>query len=111
VLIAYLVGIYGGYFGAAQGVILLASLRLLLPDRLQRLNGLKNVLGGLANLVAAIGFILFANINWEAALLIAIGSTIGAALGASYGRLIPDEALRKVVITVGVTVAIVLFVT
>ncbi len=59
-VVAFLVGIYGGYFGAAQGVILLAALRLLIPDRLQRLNGLKNVLVGIANGVAAIQFMLIA---------------------------------------------------
>src|ERR1700712_4310315 len=96
IAIAYFVGIYGGYFGAAQGGILLAALRLLLPGRLQRLNGLKNVLAGLANLVAAFIFIIFAHINWEVAGLIAAGSIVGAALGASYRRLVPHHLARAV---------------
>ena len=110
VAVTFTVGIYGGYFGAAQGVILLACLRLLLADRLQRLNGLKNVLVGIANGVAAIAFVIFANVNWTAVGLVAAGSTIGALLGSTYGRRIPDELLRRTVIVVGVAVAVVLFV-
>jgi uncharacterized protein len=109
VAMTFTVGIYGGYFGAAQGVILLACLRLLLADRLQRLNGLKNVLVGIANGVAAIAFVIFANVNWTAVGLVAAGSTIGALLGSTYGRRIPDELLRRAVIALGVAVAIVLF--
>jgi uncharacterized protein len=107
--VTFTVGIYGGYFGAAQGVILLACLRLLLADRLQRLNGLKNVLVGIANGVAAIAFVIFANVDWTAVGLVAVGSTIGALVGSTYGRRIPDEPLRRAVIAVGVAVAIVLF--
>lgn len=110
VAVAYAVGVYGGYFGAAQGVILLAALRLLLADQLQRLNGLKNVLVGIANGVAAVQFALFADVAWAAAGLVAVGSTIGAALGARYGRRLSDTLLRRVVIGVGVAVAVVLVV-
>lgn len=109
--LAYAVAIYGAYFGAAQGVILLAGLRLLIPEDLQRLNGLKNVLVGVANGVAAIQFILFAEIAWAAAALVAVGSIAGAQVGASYGRRIPDERLRWTVVAVGVAVAIVLVAT
>lgn len=107
---AYGVGVYGGYFGAAQGVILLAALRLLLPDALQRLNGLKNVLVGLANGVAAAGFVLFADVAWDATALVAAGSIVGAALGARYGRRLPDRVLRTVVVVGGTLVAVVLVV-
>jgi uncharacterized protein len=107
---AYGVGVYGGYFGAAQGVILLAALRLLLPDALQRLNGLKNVLVGVANGVAAIGFVLFAHVAWDAAGLVAAGSIVGAALGSRYGRRLPDHVLRTVVVVGGTLVAVVLVV-
>ena len=74
----FLTGIYGGYFGAAQGVILLAVLRLAFADDLQRLNAVKNVLAGVANAVAAVLFIAVAEIAWEAAALIAGGSIVGA---------------------------------
>ena len=106
----FAVGVYGGYFGAAQGVILLAALRFLIPDDLQRLNGLKNVMVGVANGVAAILFVIVAHVAWDAAALIAIGSISGAQLGARYGRRIPEQALRWTVVTVGVIVAVVLIV-
>jgi hypothetical protein len=108
--IGFAVGVYGGYFGAAQGVILLAALRFLIPDHLQRLNGLKNVMVGIANGVAAILFVIVAHVAWDAAALVAVGSITGAQLGARYGRRIPDQTLRWTVVTVGVAVAIVLFV-
>jgi uncharacterized membrane protein YfcA len=104
----FAVGVYGGYFGAAQGVILLAALRFLIPDGLQRLNGLKNVMVGIANGVAAILFVIVAHVAWDAAALVAAGSIAGAQLGARYGRRIPDQTLRWTVVTVGVAVAIVL---
>jgi uncharacterized membrane protein YfcA len=105
VVAALLTGIYGGYFGAAQGIILLAVLRLCFDDDLQRLNGVKNVLAGLANGVAAVYFIAVADVAWGAALLIAGGSIVGAQLGARYGRRLPQESLRRVVIVAGVIVA------
>ncbi|HVW45655.1 MAG TPA: sulfite exporter TauE/SafE family protein [Solirubrobacterales bacterium] len=108
--IGFAVGVYGGYFGAAQGVILLAALRFLVPDRLQRLNGLKNVMVGIANGVAAVLFMIVAHVAWDAAALIAVGSIAGAQLGARYGRRIPDGTLRWTVVTVGVAVAVVLIV-
>jgi uncharacterized protein len=106
----FAVGVYGGYFGAAQGVILLAALRFLIPDHLQRLNGLKNVMVGVANGIAAILFIIVAHVAWDAAALVAVGSIAGAALGARYGRQIPEGKLRWTVVTVGVAVAIILIV-
>lgn len=106
--VAYAVGVYGGYFGAAQGVILLALLQLLLPDDLQRLNGLKIALATVANTVAAIGFIIFAEVAWEASIVIAVGSTAGAAVAARYGRRLPSETLRRIVVVGGTLIAIVL---
>ena len=108
---ALFTGIYGGYFGAAQGIILLAVLRLCFDDDLQRLNGVKNVLAALANGVAAAYFIIAADVDWKVALLIAGGSIVGAQLGARYGRRLPQEALRVVVIAGGVIVAALLIVT
>ena len=94
----FLTGIYGGYFGAAQGVILLAVLRIAFADDLQRLNAVKNVLAGVANAVAALLFIAVADVAWEAAALIAAGSIAGAWAGAHYGRRLPEEWLRRIVI-------------
>ena len=103
-------GIYGGYFGAAQGIILVSLLRLTLADDLQVVNAIKNVLVGLANAIAGILFIAVADIAWEAAALIAVGSFAGGHLGARYGRRIPSEILRRVVIVYGVIVAAILLV-
>jgi uncharacterized protein len=106
----FLTGIYGGYFGAAQGVILLAMLRLAFDDDLQRLNAIKNVLAGIANGVAAVLFIAVADVSWTAAALIAGGSIVGGAVGAAYGRRLPERWLRRIVIVGGTIVAIVLLV-
>jgi uncharacterized membrane protein YfcA len=111
ILVAFFTGIYGGYFGAAQGVILLAAFRLCFTDQLQRLNGLKNVLAGVANGVAALLFIAVAHVAWDVAALIAAGSIAGAQAGAKVGRRLPDDVLRWTVVAVGAIVAVVLFVT
>jgi uncharacterized membrane protein YfcA len=95
-------GTYGGYFGAAQGILLLAILGLAVNDDLQRINALKVVLAGLVNLVAAVVFIFAAHVAWLAALLIAAGSTIGGLLGARAGRRLPAPALRAIIVVVGV---------
>jgi len=95
-------GVYGGYFGAAQGIMLLAILGLTLPEDLQRINALKNVLAGLVNLVSGLVFVAVADIAWGAALLIAAGSITGGHLGARYGRRLPPTALRAVIVVVGV---------
>jgi uncharacterized membrane protein YfcA len=102
----YLAGVYGGYFGAAQGLLLIAVLGLALREDLQRINALKNVLAGLVNLVAGLTFIAVAHIAWDAAGLIAAGSIAGGQLGAHAGRRLPPVALRLLVVAVG-TVAIV----
>jgi uncharacterized membrane protein YfcA len=95
-------GIYGGYFGAAQGILLLGILTLAVDDDLQRINALKVVLAGLVNLVAGIVFVLAAHVAWGAAALIAAGSVIGGWLGARAGRRLPPAALRAVIVVVGV---------
>ncbi len=98
----YFAGVYGGYFGAAQGILLLGILGLALPDHLQRVNALKNVLATLVNLIAALIFIAVADVAWEAAGLIAGGSIVGAQLGARYGRRLPPTALRALIVVVGI---------
>jgi uncharacterized membrane protein YfcA len=105
---SFATGIYGGYFGAAQGIILMSLLRFCFPDDLQRLNALKNVLAGVANAVAAILFIAVAHVAWQAAALIAAGSIVGAQVGARYGRRVPSEVLRWIVVIGGAAVALIL---
>ena len=107
----FLTGIYGGYFGAAQGVLLIGWLGILLSDDLQRLNGLKNVLAGLVNAVAAGIFVAVSDVAWDAALLIAAGATAGGQLGGTYGRRLPPIALRGIIVVVGATAAVRLLVT
>ena len=98
----YGAGIYGGYFGAAQGVLLIAILGLGLTENLQRINAAKNVLAGVVNLVAAVVFLFSAEIAWQAALLIAIGSTLGGQIGALVGRRLPPAVLRGFIVVVGI---------
>lgn len=106
----FLTGVYGGYFGAAQGVILLSLLGIFIADSLQRLNGVKNVLALIANGVAAIIFVFFADVAWLVVVLVAVGSVIGAQLGATVGRRLPAPALRGLIVVVGLIAAIKLLV-
>jgi uncharacterized membrane protein YfcA len=101
-LAVFLTGVYGGYFGAAQGIMLLAVLGVALAQDLQRTNALKNVLAGLTNGVAGLYFVFAANVDWGPAAIIAAGSIIGAQLGARYGRRLPPSALRAVIVVVGI---------
>ncbi|TDC82201.1 sulfite exporter TauE/SafE family protein [Actinomadura sp. 7K507] len=99
-------GVYGGYFGAAQGIVLIALLGIVLDDDLQRLNGAKNAMVSIVNGTAAVLFITMwllgrTEISWWAVLLIAIGSTIGGWLGAKLARRIPPLVLRGVIVAVG----------
>jgi uncharacterized protein len=100
-VLVFLAGIYGGYFGAAQGVLLIGMLGIALNDSLQRVNAVKNVLAGLVNGIAAIVFILATHIDWGAAGLIAAGSIIGAQIGARIGRKLPPWGLRVLIVCVG----------
>lgn len=96
--------IYGGYFGAAQGIIMLALMGLFLRDDIQRLNAVKNVCTGVANGVAAVIFMAIGHVAWLPALLLAIGSTIGGQLGAKAGRRLPPNVLRAAIVVVSFTV-------
>ena len=80
---------YGGYFGAAQGVLVIGLLGTFLDESMQRVNGAKNVLVAIVNGTAAIVYIIFAHVAWLAVLLIAVGSTAGGIVGARYGRRLP----------------------
>jgi uncharacterized membrane protein YfcA len=99
----FAVGVYGGYFTAAQGILLIGVMGALLPESMQRMNGAKNLLSLVVNVVAAVAYTLvaFDRISWEAAGLIAVGSLIGGWLGARYGRRLSPNALRIVIVIVG----------
>ena len=94
-------GVYGGYFGAAQGVILMGLLGIGIAEDLQRLNAVKNVLAAVVNGVAGIVFAFVADVDWRVVLLIAVGSVAGAQLGATFGRRLPPLLLRVLIIVVG----------
>ena len=97
---------YGGYFGAAQGVLHVAILGLGLDDTLQRINASKNVIAAIVNAVAAALFVFVADVDWAAAGLIAVGATVGGQVGATVGRRLPDWALRGFVVVVGVAAVV-----
>jgi uncharacterized protein len=96
---------YGGYFGAAQGVLVIGLLGTFLDESLQRVNGAKNVLVAVVNGVAAIIYVFFAHIDWLVVLLIAVGSAVGGLLGARFGRRLSPLALRIFVVFIGVVSA------
>jgi uncharacterized membrane protein YfcA len=102
----FLAGAYGGYFGAAQGVLLIGLLGLVLTESLQRINAAKNVLVMIVNGSAAVVFVIFAHVAWLAVLLVAAGSTAGGLIGASVGRRLPPLALRVIIVVIGVIAAI-----
>ncbi|OBJ87025.1 sulfite exporter TauE/SafE family protein [Mycobacterium asiaticum] len=103
VLGTFAVGIYGGYFTAAQGILLVGVMGALLPESVQRMNAAKNLLTLIVNIVAAVGYTLVAwdRISWPVAGLIAVGSLIGGLLGARYGRRLSPGALRATIVVVG----------
>jgi uncharacterized membrane protein YfcA len=102
----YAAGVYGGYFGAAQGVLLMGMMGLALREDLQRINGVKNVLAAIINGVAAVLFIIVAHVAWRPALLLAVGSIIGGQIGAKVGRRLPAVALRAIIVCVGIVAVI-----
>lgn len=95
-------GVYAGYFGAAQGILMLAILGLSFDDDLQRLNATKNVLAGLANFLAGVIFAFAAHVDWAVVALIVPGAIIGGVLGARYGRRLPPAPLRALIVAVGI---------
>lgn len=99
-------GVYGGYFGAAQGVLVIGLLGIFLDEPLQRVNGLKNVLTGIVNGVAAVLFIALTHVSWDLVALIAAGSVIGGQIGARIGRRLPPIALRVIVVIIGLVSAV-----
>lgn len=103
-VLTLLIGVYGGYFTAAQGILLVGAMGSLLVEDLQRLNATKNVLSTAVNLVAAVLYATVGadRVDWGVAALIAVSSLVGGFLGAHWGRLLPAAALRAVIVVLGV---------
>lgn len=107
-IIAFLLGIYGGYFGAAQGILLVGFFGLILTTSLQNINALKNFLVAGLSIVVALLFAFFAteHIDWSVVVILAAGALLGGTLGARLGRRIPPNLLRGIILVVG-TVALI----
>jgi uncharacterized protein len=103
IVLVGLAGVYGGYFGAAQGIILIALLGIFVLDDLQRLNGAKNVLALTVNLVASVVFVLATDVDWAVVACIAAGSIVGGQIGATVGRRLDPRVLRAVIVVVGIS--------
>ncbi|MFH5823654.1 sulfite exporter TauE/SafE family protein [Georgenia sp. AZ-5] len=103
-----LTGVYGGYFGAAQGVLLISILSIALPGSLHKANAVKNVLGAAANGAAAVVFVTVSEVAWPAAGVIALGAILGGQVGGRAGRRIPELVYRAIIVVIGL-VAVVSF--
>jgi len=101
-------GAYAAYFGSAVGILLLGLLGLFVADSMQHLNGLKILLAGLANLLAATAYAFLADVNWRFAVCLMVSSLIGGRLGANLARRVSGDALRVAIALVGLVVAAVL---
>jgi uncharacterized protein len=98
--------VYGGYFGAAQGVLFIAILGIGFAESLARINAIKNVLATIVNGIAAVVFVLVSQVSWPAAIAIAVGSVLGAQLGGRVGRKLPPTLYRVIIVVVGVAAII-----
>ena len=99
-----LAGMYGGYFGAAQGVLMMGLMSVLTTEPLQSLNGIKNVLGTIVNAVAAVTFMVVAwdKIEWPVAAILAVGAWPAATSGRGWGAASPPRVLRAMIVLIGV---------
>jgi uncharacterized membrane protein YfcA len=99
----FVLGVYGGYFGAAQGILLVGLMGMILSEGIQRLNAIKNVLATAVNAVAAVTFMAIAtnHIDWEVVALIGSGAFIGGYLGARFGRRLSPAVLRVFIVAIG----------
>jgi uncharacterized membrane protein YfcA len=102
----FLTSVYGGYFGAAMGIMLLAVLGLALPDDLARTSALRTILSVLVNGIAALIFVARAELAWGAVAMLAVGSLVGGWVGAHMARRLPAPALRLIVVAIGLATAV-----
>lgn len=102
--------VYGGYFGAALGIMLVAALGLILDESLKRINALKNAISALVGLITVLVFALFGPVDWVDVLLLAPATIVGGYVGARVARRLPPVILRVVIVTLAFVVGIILFV-
>ena len=107
-IVAFVGAIYGGYFGAALGVMYVAALALILDEPLRRINALKNVLSASVGLVTVVVFAIFASVHWGAALTLAPATIIGGYVGARVARRLPSRVLKITIVTFGTAIGFVL---
>ncbi|WP_010301670.1 sulfite exporter TauE/SafE family protein, partial [Streptomyces sp. SA3_actF] len=105
-VLIFLIGVYGGYFTAAQGIMLVGVMGLLLADPLQRINAFKNVLSAVVNLVAGIIYAVVAPVDWAVIAILAVSSILGGFLGARIGRRLSPTVLRATVLVIGVAAVV-----
>lgn len=103
------VAVYGGYFGAGIGILMLAALGMLGMHDIHQMNGLKNIFGALTNGAAAVYFVFVGLINWPAAILMSVGAIVGGYGGAGIARRLGQKTIRRLVIAIGFGMAISLF--
>jgi uncharacterized membrane protein YfcA len=108
--VAFVGSVYGGFFGAGLGIILLALYSLVLPDTLVRINALKQATSFAANVTAALFFVFSGHVVWEAAIVMAVGALVGGMGAGRVVRFIRPSVLRTVVVVIGLSVAVVFFV-
>jgi uncharacterized membrane protein YfcA len=102
--------IYGGYFGAALGVMLVAALGLVLDETLARVNALKNAVSAVVGLVTVAAFAILGPVDWAAVAIVAPASLVGGYVGARLARRLPAKVLHALIVTIGVTVGVVLLI-
>ncbi len=105
----FVVGIYGGYFGAGMGILMLAVLGMMGMSDIHQMNGLKNLIGSFINLIAALYFIYSGLIDWPTAALMSVGTIIGGYAAAGIATRLPQSTVRRVVILLGLAMAVSLF--
>ena len=106
--VVFVGAIYGGYFGAALGVMYVAALALILDEPLNRINALKNVLSAAVGLVTLLIFAVFAPVNWVAVLILAPATVVGGYAGARLARRLPSHVLRAVIVIFGTAIGLLL---
>lgn len=105
----FAVSVYGGYFGAGIGILMLASLGFLGLSDIHEMNALKNMLGSLINVVASLWFVSSGIVDWPRAAVMTIGALVGYYLGASLSQRIPQSTVRRLITTIGLVISAVMF--